>query len=199
MAQCRVAEARPCGDCADAGLVSCLYRIVENFNNTITWTPHSVSNGIPIRQSRIGPHYVPCWKPACKTLRSVPTARVLPQEIRRLARGRPFFPLISPDQCVTRVRPGSPLRGPKSKRRSPRGHASRITTPAGRDRAQPSTDQATGPTYGSPLHWSFFYMQPPPTQKGRIISLSSCERMWQCHTYRPGMSKKTLMRVTCPG
>jgi hypothetical protein len=27
------------------------------------------------------------------------------------------------------------------------------------------------------------------THIGRIISLSSCERMWQCHTYRPGMSK----------
>jgi hypothetical protein len=27
------------------------------------------------------------------------------------------------------------------------------------------------------------------THIGRIISLSSCERMWQCHTYSPGMSK----------
>jgi hypothetical protein len=133
----------------------------------LLWTPHRVSNGIPIRQSRIGPHCVRCWKPACNTLRSVPTARVLPKK-----KGPPSSwttpPLISPDRCVTRVRPGSPLR-----------------------------ELLERATHGSPLHW--FYLQPPPTQMGRIISLSSCERMWQCHAYRPGMSKKTLMRVTCPG
>lgn len=37
------------------------------------------------------------------------------------------------------------------------------------------------------------------TNKGRIISLSSCSTMWQCHTKRPGTSNLIFTRVTCPG
>lgn len=38
------------------------------------------------------------------------------------------------------------------------------------------------------------------TSNGRIISLSSCSRMWQCHTYRPvNPSNRIMIRVTIPG
>ena len=38
-----------------------------------------------------------------------------------------------------------------------------------------------------------------PTRKGRIISLSSCSRMWQCHTKSPAMSNLAFTRVSSPG
>ena len=38
-----------------------------------------------------------------------------------------------------------------------------------------------------------------PTRYGRIISLSSCSRMWQCHTKRPAVSNVAFTRVTSPG
>ena len=37
------------------------------------------------------------------------------------------------------------------------------------------------------------------TSYGRIISLSSCSTMWQCHTNRPGVSKWAITLVTSPG
>jgi hypothetical protein len=38
-----------------------------------------------------------------------------------------------------------------------------------------------------------------PIRYGRIISLSSCSRMWQCHTKSPGRSKSALTRVISLG
>jgi hypothetical protein len=38
-----------------------------------------------------------------------------------------------------------------------------------------------------------------PMRYGRIISLSSCSRMWQCHTNWPGVSNRDRTRVTSPG
>jgi len=38
-----------------------------------------------------------------------------------------------------------------------------------------------------------------PTWNTLIISWSSWARMWQCQLKRPGLSKKALMVVTCPG
>ena len=38
-----------------------------------------------------------------------------------------------------------------------------------------------------------------PTLYGRIISLSSCSTMWQCHTYRPARSNFALTRVISSG
>ena len=38
-----------------------------------------------------------------------------------------------------------------------------------------------------------------PMRKGRIISLSSCSTMWQCHTNCPGLRNRARTRVTCPG
>jgi hypothetical protein len=34
---------------------------------------------------------------------------------------------------------------------------------------------------------------------GRIISLSSWDRLWQCHTKLPGRAKRARIRVTSPG
>ena len=38
-----------------------------------------------------------------------------------------------------------------------------------------------------------------PMKYGRIISLSSCSTMWQCHTNRPPTPNRALMRVISPG
>ncbi len=38
-----------------------------------------------------------------------------------------------------------------------------------------------------------------PTRNGRIISLSSCSRMWQCQTNRPARVNLALTRVSSPG
>jgi hypothetical protein len=38
-----------------------------------------------------------------------------------------------------------------------------------------------------------------PTSNGRIISLSSCSTMWQCHTKRPGMSNLARTVVISSG
>ena len=43
------------------------------------------------------------------------------------------------------------------------------------------------------------YPAPGPTSRTRIISWSSCDRMWQCQTYRPGLSKVGLIRVIWSG
>lgn len=41
---------------------------------------------------------------------------------------------------------------------------------------------------------------PAITSNGRIISVSSCSRMWQCYTYRPGNpSNFAMILVTMPG
>jgi hypothetical protein len=38
-----------------------------------------------------------------------------------------------------------------------------------------------------------------PMRYGRIISLSSCSTMWQCHTNWPGVLNRAFSRVTWPG
>ena len=78
--------------------------------------------------------------------------------------------------------------GPSSGRPAPALPAAHC---ARRRHPLPVGDRAASQPIGDPRQLMTLY--------GRIISLSSCSMMWQCHTNSPAVSNFALMRVISPG